>query len=521
VHLSHLRARLCAVGILASLVAACGARTGIPDADAGPKAPECIEPADCPGFEDRCHPLACLSGQCVAQAAIDCDDRDPCTDDACTTTTGACTHAQKTPDVDHDGHRAPLPGYVAGAPGSCGDDCDDTSANAFPGNKEICDGVDNDCNGIVDDGAHYVPDPTHDAVRVSEGASTGGRGGLAYAKSSYFSTFYDSVATKDHTFEKTLARDGTGLGGQQLLPKVVADAFAGKVVWTGDGFGVTWEDRRTASWEVYFSRLNADGQKLAADIPVSDDDSQWSLNDALVWTGTEFVIAWQDQRDFSQQWSVFAQRLDPDGKPLGGNVQLVTEESESPSLAVGRSGLGLTWTHVHGTSKEIWFQTFDRAFAPTSQPTRVTAPGASGVYSTIVWSQDRYVIAWDDRDGARKAIYAATYDEAAQPLIAAKIVTDSPRFSRTPTILPLGDRVQLVFADDKDQNVGYELYAKQLSRDLVPLEAELRLTFAKGDSVDPLAAFGPNGDIGVLFDDYRDGYSHVYFARLGCATSAP
>jgi hypothetical protein len=81
--------------------------------------------------------------------------------------------------------------------------------------------------------------------------------------------------------------------------------------------------------------------------------------------------------------------------------------------------------------------------------------------------------------------------------------------------------VQLVFADDKDQNVGYELYAKQLSRDLVPLEAELRLTFAKGDSVGPLAAFGPSGDIGVLFDDYRDGYAHVYFARLGCATSAP
>jgi hypothetical protein len=32
------------------------------------------------------------------------------------------------------------------------DDCDDNNADAFLGNPEICDGIDNDCNGLVDDG---------------------------------------------------------------------------------------------------------------------------------------------------------------------------------------------------------------------------------------------------------------------------------------------------------------------------------------------------------------------------------
>jgi hypothetical protein len=60
-------------------------------------------------------------------------------------------------DADADGHgdaatamaACELPeGYVATS-----DDCDDAEADAFPGNLEHCDGIDNDCNGFIDDDA--------------------------------------------------------------------------------------------------------------------------------------------------------------------------------------------------------------------------------------------------------------------------------------------------------------------------------------------------------------------------------
>src|SRR5260221_679527 len=35
--------------------------------------------------------------------------------------------------------------------GCVGPDCDDTNNKIFPGNPEVCDGIDNDCNGMVDD----------------------------------------------------------------------------------------------------------------------------------------------------------------------------------------------------------------------------------------------------------------------------------------------------------------------------------------------------------------------------------
>lgn len=42
---------------------------------------------------------------------------------------------------------APIIGYVGDS-----SDCDDTRANVYPGAPEVCDGLDNDCNGQVDEG---------------------------------------------------------------------------------------------------------------------------------------------------------------------------------------------------------------------------------------------------------------------------------------------------------------------------------------------------------------------------------
>ena len=50
------------------------------------------------------------------------------------------------PDVVEEACSSP-DGYVA-----FGSDCDDTEAEAYPGNPEVCDDIDNDCNDEVDEG---------------------------------------------------------------------------------------------------------------------------------------------------------------------------------------------------------------------------------------------------------------------------------------------------------------------------------------------------------------------------------
>lgn len=61
--------------------------------------------------------------------------------------------------------------------GQCGDsspeggDCDDTNSVVFPGATEICDGLDRDCNGVVDDGCAGVTSPE---LKLGVGCSTTG-----------------------------------------------------------------------------------------------------------------------------------------------------------------------------------------------------------------------------------------------------------------------------------------------------------------------------------------------------------
>jgi hypothetical protein len=62
-------------------------------------------------------------------------------------------------DSDGDGYGSRIPSTACTAPSgyvSSSTDCDDTTAAAYPGATEICDSLDNDCDGAVDEGVTFT-----------------------------------------------------------------------------------------------------------------------------------------------------------------------------------------------------------------------------------------------------------------------------------------------------------------------------------------------------------------------------
>ncbi len=347
-----------ALGILLLTTAGCGARTGLLEGkqrDAGPDAepdvevvqPACDEGRPCPGSEDLCRPVVCRlpEGICDPQPEVLCDDGDPCTGDRCVSETGQCLFEPLSFDLDGDDFKGPRPGFAAGEPGACGDDCDDSSPLAFPGGQEVCDGVDNDCNGIVDDGALFAPTDGME-VLVSAGHAPAQPTGLGWSGdvgAGYLAAYGGTEDAKTRVFLQRLSVDGQLVDPPQQLTMVNADANDGVLVWTGDRYGVAWMDRRFQDYEVFFNLTDAYGTKLIPDVRLSNGFG-FSVYPTMVFDGTHFVVAWQDDRD--GLFSVWGQRVRVDGTLVGQEKKLVGDVErplEAPFLAKGDHNVGMVW----------------------------------------------------------------------------------------------------------------------------------------------------------------------------------
>jgi hypothetical protein len=125
----------------------------------------CLDGQECSETEDRCvSPCATTpdadgdGADAIECGGQDCDDSDPSrypgAGEVCDGDDEDCDPTTRGEDSDQDGD-----GFVSVAccneqpDGSdpCGDDCDDTMSGVNPGTPESCNGVDDDCDGWIDE----------------------------------------------------------------------------------------------------------------------------------------------------------------------------------------------------------------------------------------------------------------------------------------------------------------------------------------------------------------------------------
>ncbi len=472
----------------------------------------CLEDTDCE-FTDLCFPRGCVGGVCEDLPPVVCDDGDACTNAFCDPDTAECIFTRKTFDEDGDGHYAALPGTRPGEPGSCGDDCDDTSDRAFPGGREACDGVDNDCNGVVDDNFTFLP-PQSEPRLLSEGSAESGVGGVTHNGQYYGISFNTQT---DHDQNQLL---GIGDAGDLVVGPVDialgnSDTYAGPIIWNGRVFATVWEDRRDDNFEIYFNRLDREGNKLGPDVRISNAPD-FSLDPDVEYTGSEYVVAWADRRTGRDDFRVFGQRLSREGVLLTEeNVDLTPDVSgaESPHLAFSGGRLGMVF-NSEMDGQRVVFRALDLDLTPGKM---TTLSPAGGVHASVSPNAANFVAVWhsyDRKAGPGDAIWGATITPDAEVIVEARRITEPAPFARGHSLLALGDRLLLLWAEFHDGS--YDIYSRFLSPELEPLSEPMRITNAVGNAVSPAATFNSNGDVGILYVDDTSGSPQVFFTSLTC-----
>jgi len=133
-----------------------------------------------------------------------------------------------------------------------------------------------------------------------------------------------------------------------------SDSYGPILVWADSEYGVCWQDMRDGNYEVYFARIDSGGTKIGSDIRITNDGSS-SYNPSLVWTGSEYGVCWQENRDGN--YEVYFARIDSGGTKIGSDKRITNDGSDShtPNLVWTGSGYGVSWRDSRDGNSEIYF----------------------------------------------------------------------------------------------------------------------------------------------------------------------
>jgi len=308
---------------------------------------DCDDGKGCNGKE------TCSNGTCQVGVAVVCNNPDAthCDAECVEAAAGATNCVVKGKDADGDTH---LDKGCAQST-EVADDCDDGNKDVYPTATEICDGVDNDCNG-KDELEESSPLP----LSGSANAFAGGNGEDAMDPSitwspgsKQYGVAWTDVAAGEINFAR-MGVDGSKLGttGSQDVKVSTCSGVCSlpRVVAGNNGYGVVWLDS-AGTGQIWFRRVAADGTPQGNPAQVSDSSAKGYAPDIAA-MASGWIVVWQDKRA-STFGHIFARVLNADGSKVGSSDTGIEVQGGNGAPRIATNGSSFMLTYLKGSAATL------------------------------------------------------------------------------------------------------------------------------------------------------------------------
>lgn len=199
---------------------------------------------------------------------------------------------------------------------------------------------------------------------------------------------------------------GEKIGSDIRITKNPSDSEYASLVWTGSEFGLTWRDYWDENWYVHFTRISSTGKTIGSTVRVSDEGNE-SLLPSLVWTGSEFAVAWQSRKD--EKDGIYFTRISSVGKRIGSHIKISNEAKRTrrPSLVWTGSEFAVVWEEKKHGNWEIYIAKVSSTGARTGGSIRVTNTATDSETPSLVWTGYEFGVAWEEEMNDNVEIYFA------------------------------------------------------------------------------------------------------------------
>jgi hypothetical protein len=400
-------------------------------------------------------------------------------------------------------------------------DCNDADASTFPGAPELCDGYDNNCDGLVDDDPGCEtdcadPDTLADPAAATSGAALDYDATIAWTGQEYGVTWSDwrSGYTREIYFAR-LDASGNKLGADTRISSHSDEAGYPWIVWTGTEYGLAWEDYRQGGGGIYFVRIDAGGNRIGEDVRVSDPDGSsfyFHIDPTLVWTGHDYGVAWSNET--SGNFDVYFARLDAQGNRIGDTllVRNSTGHAYLGDLVWNGQEFGIAWSDYREGSFpneiEVYFARIGADGNLIGSEVRVTTAGGRSSNPSLAWNGSEWGVTWtDNRDDGIREVYFTRLDATGTEIGSDIRLTNTSPLSLNSKIEWTGARYGLTWHE------GAEHHFVHLDSSGTMLHAPIVLGRGSCTGAQPFSVWNGSGWMFVWNDCDLD---EIAYVRVGC-----